>query len=566
MTRKLTALSLAFVLLLGLLSACTGGGNTATTAASTTAAATTAAATTASATTAAATTAAATTAAATTAAATTKPSTTATTIAATTAPPVENLEFVTLDWYSVMGPPEMPDTAMVWEALNKYFNEKINTQVEIHLSTSADLQTKGSTMIAAGQQFDVIYTGQGVEYPINAANNAFVALDDLLPEYAPLTLAQIPEYAWEAMRIKGTIYSVPVYKDLAQRINLIYNETMCNKIGINPLDYPFESGVDLVDFYYDAKPLRDAAYPELADKPLLKEVGAMINWYYHDNILGNFLVCNVPGINDYAGNPDGKTIFSLYETDEYRNYVNTMKQMVDDSIIPYDIKNYDTDYALRNSGEFIGVIGAGSISVQKNIYSNDFDSALYVASQAYTYTSKITGNGQAVSSTSPNPERALMMLELVNNDTYVATTLRFGIEGVHHIVEPDGRVSFDKAPNNADAKNRGYYYWYGHQVGSIFVMKVPSFEPTNFFDLMDEMNKTAFVSATMGFSMDTAPVTTEIATINSAITEYSTDLQTGMADDPDALLDEFIAALKTAGIDKVLTEAQTQLDAWNAAK
>ena len=558
MSRKITALILSFVLLMALFTACTGGNGTSPTTAATTAAATTAAATTT-----AATTAAATTTAATTAATTAKPATTATTVVATTAQPVENLDFVTLDWYNVMSPPEMPDTKMVWEALNKYFKEKINAQVEIHLSNSADLRTKGSTMIAAGQAFDVIYSGQGVEYPINAANNAFVALDDLLPEYAPLTLAQIPQYAWDAVRVKGTIYTVPVYKDLAQRINLIYNKTMCDTIGISPLDYPFESAIDMVEFYYDAKPLRDAKYPELAEKPMLKDIGGMFNFHYYDNILNNHIICNIPGINDYAGNPDGKTVFDIYATDEYRNFVNLMKQMVDDNIVPYDAKNYDTDRALRSAGEFIGVIGAGSISVQPDIYSDLFDSALYVASQAYVCTSKITGNGQAVSVTSPNPERALMMLELVNNDNYVATTLRFGIEGVHHSVEPNGQINVDGGPNNADPKNRGYYYWYGHQVGSIFVMSVPSFEPENFFDLMDEINRTAIVAATMGFSMDTANVTTEVATVSSVISEYA-DLNTGMVDNPDAMLDEMLEALKAAGSEKLLAEAQTQLDAWFA--
>jgi len=38
---------------------------------------------------------------------------------------------------------------------------------------------------------------------------SLLALDDLLPKYAPDLWAQIKPEFWNAVRVKGTIYSVP---------------------------------------------------------------------------------------------------------------------------------------------------------------------------------------------------------------------------------------------------------------------------------------------------------------------------------------------------------------------
>ena len=59
----------------------------------------------------------------------------------------------------------------------------------------------------------------------------------------------------------------------------------------------------------------------------------------------------------------------------------------------------------------------------------------------------------------------------------------------------------------------------------------------------------------------------QIQKVQNVVNEYRPILETGMADDVDQLLDEFIAELKKAGIDAIIKENQRQLDSWlEAAK
>ena len=68
----------------------------------------------------------------------------------------------------------------------------------------------------------------------------------------------------------------------------------------------------------------------------------------------------------------------------------------------------------------------------------------------------------------------------------------------------------------------------------------------------------------MGFIFDSSNVSTELTALANVSSQYRVGLENG-ALDPDEYLDQFIADLKTAGIDTVIGEKQAQLDEWLAA-
>jgi len=65
----------------------------------------------------------------------------------------------------------------------------------------------------------------------------------------------------------------------------------------------------------------------------------------------------------------------------------------------------------------------------------------------------------------------------------------------------------------------------------------------------------------MGFTFDRKPVENEIAQVNTVAKEYG-NLNRGMVEDTDATLAEYKSKLQEAGIDKIIAEAQRQIDAW----
>ena len=54
---------------------------------------------------------------------------------------------------------------------------------------------------------------------------------------------------------------------------------------------------------------------------------------------------------------------------------------------------------------------------------------------------------------------------------------------------------------------------------------------------------------------------TELAACSNVVSEYNVSLTSGLVD-PETVIPEFVEKLEAAGIDKIIAEKQSQLDAW----
>lgn len=143
----------------------------------------------------------------------------------------QELEYVELEYY--LAEKEPTDAAMVWDAINEYLVEKINAKVNIHWIEYADYNQRMAAITGAGQTLDLMFTSTAnFNFPTNAHNGAFLALDDLLPEYAPELMEEIPEYVLEGGRVDGKIYAIPSYKDVADVFALIWNGTPWPRMSV----------------------------------------------------------------------------------------------------------------------------------------------------------------------------------------------------------------------------------------------------------------------------------------------------------------------------------------------
>ena len=68
-----------------------------------------------------------------------------------------------------------------------------------------------------------------------------------------------------------------------------------------------------------------------------------------------------------------------------------------------------------------------------------------------------------------------------------------------------------------------------------------------------------------GFKFDATNVATELGLVNNVYAEYYNELIKGQNSNVDQIVDNFIEALKDAGMDTIVAEAQRQLDEWRAA-
>ena len=474
------------------------------------------------------------------------------------------LEPVTLEWY--VAEDSMPDNQAVFDALNAYFKEKINATVNFHFIPISEYAQKVSTILMSGQTVDIVNANSELNYVEYVKKGAFVPMEELVKQYAPQTYAMIPESFWSAMYVDGHMYGIPSYKDSCQMYCMLYNSTMADALGLDMSTLSINNYRDIVPFLYKAKELRDAKLPEDAALPMTRNFPDLDSWAQHESING-LAVVNVPGIEDFAGMGSGEKVFNKYATAEYRDLCKTVAKMVTDGVLPFDLFNFDTSRVYNKAGKYIlADIGSGYVTVNKDQNSTIWDTAMVPFNKRVASTAYLHNAVECIGASSKNPERAMMLLELLNTDNYVATTLRFGIEGIHwKMSDVQGVLDFT-GTKNGDAANRGHYYWYGAQFGSFIHSYVPAGYPANFTELILEANASAIADTNLGFVFDPTPVQNEIAACSSVIGEYERNLKFGFIpeDEVDANIDEFLAKLNASGAEKIVAEAQTQLDAWRA--
>ena len=152
----------------------------------------------------------------------------------------------------------------------------------------------------------------------------------------------------------------------------------------------------------------------------------------------------------------------------------------------------------------------------------------------------------------------MMMLNLLYSDKDIINLIDWGIEGKHYVKNPNGTIDF---PPGVEGSATGYNLRQGWMFGNQLLSYPWATDSPDIWQKMDEFNRGAKKSAALGFMYNPDPVKTELAAISNVVKQYSVGLENG-ALEPDENLPKFIAALKAAGIDKVVAEKQRQLDEW----
>jgi len=479
-----------------------------------------------------------------------------------------------IDWY-IGGADSPADLQMVNDALNEYLVEKIGCKVNITYMTSTDWEQKMGTMIASGQDCGIIGFGSQSksDYVVESQRGSYYPLDELLEEYGEDTYALFPDEVWDGMRINGKIYGIPSKKDNGYFISLIYNADMVEELGIDLSDLDYSNFRDLEDLFYETKEARDDAHPEMADYPIVWSVNLFYPYYFAFETFLNdsyLAVANIDGIMDIEGfDPD--TIFNFYDTDEFLEYCLQKQRLVADGIYLYD---YTDKSELRKPNDGVCYfVGWGYTYMQEHLYSEEWTSKMIMSDTIWTETNNYFSAGTAISANCAHPELAFQVLNLVNTDPYVATMMRFGLEGTHRVRGEDGKMTFDfEGGHNRVVGERGYYFWYNAPVGNLTIVEAPEslVGPNNeMMTVMNQLNEECIIPSHLGFVFDTTPVTNQIAACTNVVQEYQYALVRGQFDsqeDVEANVAEFRQKLHDNGVDEIVAEVQRQFEAWEAAK
>ena len=162
----------------------------------------------------------------------------------------------------------------------------------------------------------------------------------------------------------------------------------------------------------------------------------------------------------------------------------------------------------------------------------------------------VRGSLNAISASSKYPEKCMELLQLVNLDPKVRDAFYYGLEGENFNYTADGKVE----KLNSDWTMAGYTQ------GTFFTVSQLSDADFNQWDEVKELNANAKPSVLLGFTLDTSSIETELAQCSAVYEKYKSVLLTG-AQEPRETVKQMREELNAAGFEKVMTEAQTQVDA-----
>lgn len=457
---------------------------------------------------------------------------------------------VKLTWYFPGNWPQ-PDQEKVFAEVNKVIKAKINATVDFKALPFGDYDQKMQVVIASGEPYDIAFTAGWINnYTQNVAKGAFLPLDDLLAKYAPKSYASMPASFWDATKIKGQIYgfvnqqisartpAIDIAKSLADKYNFDVN-SVGGKITYNTLDL-------LEPFIKAVKADHPEKYPTIGIDP---------DFFNMEAIVG----INVPGVVRFED--DTLTVVNQFESDEFKTFTATLRDWNAKGYMNSKerISKKTDDWVDAKAGKWIlsisGAFKPGGANLATSLGGEPYVEA--PAGTAHLTTGGITATMQAINRNSKNPERAMMLLELLNTDKDLYNLLNFGIKDDHYKIDADGFM----VPGD---NQQGYNPSVPWMFASNFLANVEKGMPADVWEQTKKVNEDALPSKLLGFTFDAEPVKGEIAKATAVFDEYSRAIQLGVSSADK--YNTFVAKMKTAGADKIIAEMQKQIDAWKASK
>jgi putative aldouronate transport system substrate-binding protein len=161
--------------------------------------------------------------------------------------------------------------------------------------------------------------------------------------------------------------------------------------------------------------------------------------------------------------------------------------------------------------------------------------------------------GWSVPVTSENPEAAVAFMNLMWTNEDIMNLLVWGIEGRDYEVNDEGEAVLLESKQYQSGD-----WWFGNQ----FLAYPAEGNGGDFRELALADMLSATMPPYYGCVVDTNGIANEITAVSNVLTQYEPALESGTADP--AGLSEMIDAMKAAGLDTIIAEYQTQLDAWLA--
>jgi putative aldouronate transport system substrate-binding protein len=444
----------------------------------------------------------------------------------------------TFEWWLTGDPP--PNIIEGQRIISDYTESKIGVRVEFKFFGWGDAVTRQTTMLNSGEYWDM-WSLLGPSYYDWARRGFLADITDLLPNH-PKFDQIIPQALWDGFKINGRIYAVPTYKDSAAAHYVMWDEALVRKYNID-----INSMKTIADYDKALRTIKAGEgaryYPIHAAKG--EPTGRFLYILDYDLSFG----MNIIGVK--FSDPNMRVV-NMLEDPEFVEYLRYFNRWYQDGIINPDAPVLDQSPINAAIALGQGWTLAWDDSWAKN---QGWEHAVSNLEYGPVYTTETILAYNAMSSNSRNVEAGLKFLELANTDRKLRDMLAYGVEGDDfEYVTP---TTIKKNPRNT-------WSMAAYQQATFFIMSTLDGIP-NPWDEVRQLNDQARVSIIFGFAFDRTPIQNEFANCTVVWDRFAVELFTGAAN-PDVVVPQALAELKANGMDRIIAEAQRQIDAWRQTR
>ncbi len=458
--------------------------------------------------------------------------------------------------------------------LNEILSEKVNAEISIeYISWDNYLEKYNEKLTKKDGSIDLVGASTNwLEGWQNVKKGVFLPLPvSMLQKYAPRTYESVSQEHWDMCKYNDEIYFMPE-DNYTQWTNhgFIYRMDFAREAGLRN---GVEDWEDLTDYFkYIVEFHKELKVPWDADGT---QYINMTNGWLSSNT--DFIpVSGFCSGDMFGGSLDEPyTIYApvMTDTDVYVEYAQLMKIWDTIGVWPTNVlKNSSAD----NRAEYRkGLVAAEEHHTQTfaNLCSDNEENQLYIdnpdAESAFfafgidndnLVSSTITHGAMSISAGSGNPERALMVYDLLRNDPTCYKLLCYGIEGVSYSINEEGLrdkpEGFDPDSDNINALTN---FWWGRNDD----IEIRDAE-TN-WDVIDELytiydrEKTEYPYGQ--FVPDDSEISAKLEKCNQIYCDYMKEISYGKySGTAEAIVTKMQEELALEGIDDIVVALQEQID------
>ncbi len=467
------------------------------------------------------------------------------------------------------------DDAAVLENLSAYLTEKIGVTLRPTWGTWGNFDQLALDYVnSSSNEYDIIFTCSWTsnDYAKFAKKDAYVRLDDpednLLAEYGKDLYNVLPAMLIDGAKTEGIdgelgIYAVPGFKDIATLNTWDVNVTLLEKYGYTLDDVKKAGFYGWGDIFAKVKAGEEkdgvVFYPFVFEGLVAERCANVTPIVTGD---ANSLLSYYMNAEDVsAEGAYGNKFLNKYATPEFEKFARQMREYylagyIDPAIAIGETAT-DSWRNAQNTAKYL---------ISTEVYSYGYEATtraqrgidldyVWTTATPFIDTTSLQGAMMAISSKSDHPVEAMKFLNLLNTDPYVMTLLNYGVEGVHYNKNAEGEVEFTDA--------RSTYSPWTNGLGNVTLLPPQKGQGADFQKNFAEFYGNAKTLPTVGFIFDAEPVETEIAAVANIKEAYALSLCTGSVD-VDEKLPELLKKLDDAGMQKIVDEANRQLEAFLA--